>query len=51
MKVLKSLFRILAIIFILAFATAAIVACSGDANKYHAELYNIGYADLNDEFL
>ena len=30
MKVLKSLFRILAIIFILAFATAAIVACSGD---------------------
>ncbi len=51
MKVLKSLFRILAIIFILAFATAAIVACSGDVNKYHAELYSIGYADLNDEFL
>ena len=51
MKVLKSLFRILAIIFILAFATAAIVACSGDVNKYRAELYSIGYADLNDEFL
>ena len=49
-KVFKILFRILPMILILTFSTALTVACRGEANKYHAELYHLKYADMTAEF-
>ena len=49
-KVFKILFRILSMILILTFVTAVTVACRGEANKYHAELYRLKYADMTAEF-
>lgn len=49
-KVFKILFRILPMILILTFVTAVTVACRGEANKYHAELYHLKYADMTAEF-
>ena len=49
-KVSKMLFRILPMILILTFLTALTVACRGEASKYHAELYGIGYDDMTAEF-
>ena len=49
-KVFKILFRILPMILILTFVTAVTVACRGEANKYHAELYRLKYADMTAEF-
>ena len=50
-KVFKILFRILPMILILTFVTAVTVACRGEANKYHAELYHLKYADMTAEFV
>lgn len=49
-KVFKILFRILPMILILTFSTALTVACRGEVNKYHAELYRLKYADMTAEF-
>ena len=37
-------------ILILTFLTVVTVACRGEANKYHAELYRLKYADMTAEF-